>query len=290
MVDVSSARKFWCQTLLASWILHLSLGALAEAPATPLLAASLQPALIPFQDGEKVRYEVHCRPLPLTPAVKAGEIDFQIRREEFEGNPAFRITAQARSKGFLASLGLKIEDDFESIVDARDFRTLRFIHRKRHSHRKRDLEMNVNYEAGYAVVREIDLADSPPRTIRDTRIEAVPGAVSDFVSVFYAGRLRKFLPEQTYLIHLHDNSRIKQVQVRVEATERVRSGLDSHDSVRLRSEDGIFKGGGHFIIWYSRDDLRLPVRFEVSAKLVRVFGRLILIESPRFSKARVRIS
>ena len=290
MVDVSSARKFWCQTLLASWILHLSLGALAEAPATPLLAASLQPALIPFQDGEKVRYEVHWRPLPLTPAVKAGEIDFQIRREEFEGNPAFRITAQARSKGFLASLGLKIEDDFESIVDARDFRTLRFIHRKRHSHRKRDLEMNVNYEAGYAVVREIDLADSPPRTIRDTRIEAVPGAVSDFVSVFYAGRLRKFLPEQTYLIHLHDNSRIKQVQVRVEATERVRSGLDSHDSVRLRSEDGIFKGGGHFMIWYSRDDLRLPVRFEASAKLGRVFGRLILIESPRFSKARVRIS
>ena len=275
MVDLSSARRFWSPTLLAWWILHLSLAAPAEVPPTLLLGASIRPASVPFQDGEKVRYEVNWRPLPFMPAMKAGEIDFQIRREEFEGTPAYRITAQARSRGFLASMGLKIEDDFESIVDARDFRSLRFIHRKRHSKRKRDLEMRVNYEAGHAVVREIDLADSPGRTIRDQKIETLPGPISDVVSVFYAGRLRKLPQGKTYLIHLHDNARIKQVQVRVEAVERVRSGLDSHDSVRLRIEDGIFRGAGHFLIWYSRDDLRLPLRFEASAKLGRVFGRLI---------------
>ena len=290
MVDLSSARKFWSPTLLAWWILHLSLAVPAEVPPTLLLGASVGPVSVPFQDGEKVRYEVNWRPLPFMPAMKAGEINFQIRREKFEGTPAYRITAQARSRGFLASMGLKIEDDFESIVDARDFRSLRFIHRKRHSKRKRDLEMRVNYEAGYAVVREIDLTDSPGQTIRDQKIETLPGPISDVVSVFYAGRLRELLPQQTYLIHLHDNARIKQVQVRVEAVERVRSGLDSHDSVRLRIEDGIFRGGGHFLIWYSRGDLRLPVRFEASAKLGRVFGRLILIETPRFSRTRIRIS
>ena len=252
--------------------------------------ASLRPAMIPFEDGEKVRYEVHWKPLPFIPAVKAGEINLQIRRERFEGVPAFRITAQARSKGLLASLGMKIEDDLESIVDARDFRSLLFIHRKRRNQRKRDLEVRINYQAGHGVVREIDLAHNPVRTIRDQRIETIPGAVSDILSVFYAGRLRELLPEQAYLIHLHDNGRIKQVRVRVEATELVRSGLDSHDSVRLRSEDGIFRGGGHFLIWYSRDDLRVPVRFEASVKLGRVFGRLVLIETPRFSKVRVRIS
>ncbi len=272
------------------WILYLSLGAPAEVPQIPLLEASLRPAMVPFQDGEKVRYEVHWKPLPFIPAVKAGEVNLQIRREKFEGAPAFRITAQARSRGFLASLGMKIEDDFESIVDARDFRSLQFIHRKRRGKKKRDLEMRINYQAGHAVVREIDLADSSARTIRDQRIEAIPGAVSDVVSVFYAGRLRELLPEQAYLIHLHDNGRIKRVRVRVEAIERVRSGLDSHDSVRLRTEDGIFREGGHFLIWYSRDDLRLPVRFEASAKLGRVFGQLVLIDTLRFSKSRVRIS
>ena len=290
MASLSPARNFWSPALLGWWILHLSLGAPPEVPPTPLLEASLRPALVPFEDGEKLRYEVNWRPLPFMPAVKAGEVDFQIRREKFEGTPVYRITAQARSRGLLASLGMEIEDDFESIVDARDFRSLRFIHRKRHSNRKRYLEMRMNYEAGYAVVREIDLADSPARTISDQRIEAIPGAVSDVVSVFYAGRLRELLPEHAYLIHLHDNGRIKQVPVRVEAIERVRSGLDSHDSVRLRTEDGIFRGGGHFLIWYSRDDFRLPVRFEASAKLGRVFGQLILIETPRFSKARVRVS
>ena len=290
MVDLSSARRFWSPTLLAWWILHLALAAQAEVPPAPLINASLRPSSFPFQDGEKVRYEVNWRPLPFMPVVKAGEIDFQIRREEFEGTPAYRITAQARSRGFLTSLGLKIEDDFESIVDARDFRSLRFIHRKRRGKKKRDVEIRVNYEAGQAVVREIDLAAGPGWSIHDQRIESVPGAISDVVSVFYAARLRELLPEQTYLIHLSDNGRIKQVQVRVEAVERVRSGLDSHDSVRLRTEDGIFGGGGHLRIWYSRDELRLPVRFEASAKLGRVFGQLILIETPRFSRARIRIS
>ena len=290
MASLSLARKFWSPAFLGWGILHLSLGAPAEVTPTLLLEASLRPAMIPFQDGEKVRYEVHWRALPFIPAVKAGEIDFQIQRERFEGVPAFRITAQARSRGLLASLGMNIEDEFESIVDARDFRTLQFIHRKRHGKKKRDLEMRIDYQAGHGVVREIDLAGSPARTIRDHRIETIPGPVSDVVSVFYAGRLRELLPEQAYLIHLHDNGRIKQVRMRVEAIERVRSGLGSHDSVRLRSEAGIFRGGGHFVVWYSRDDLRLPVRFEASAKLGRVFGQLIRIQSPRFSKVRIRVS
>ena len=268
----------------------MSLGAPAQEPATPLLEASLQPAPVPFQDGERVRYEVYWRPLPFMPVVKAGEIAFQIRREQFEGTPVFRITAQARSRGLLGSVGLKIEDDFESIVDARDFRSLRFIHRKRHNERKRDLEMRANYETGRAVVREVDPTAERGSTIHEHRIEKIPGPLSDVVSVFYAGRLRELRPEQRYLIHLHDNGRIKQVQVQVEAMERVRSGLDSHDSVRLRSEDGIFQGGGHFMVWYSRDALRLPVRFEASAKLGRVFGQLIRVDTPRFSKARIRIS
>ena len=272
------------------WILHLGLVAPAEVPPTLLIDGSVKPVSIPFQDGERVRYEVRWRPLPFMPSMKAGEIDFQILRQEFEGTPAYRITARARSKGFLASMGLKIEDDFESIVDARDFRSLRFIHRKRHSKRKRDLEMRVDYEAGHALVREVDLTDNPGRTIRNQKIEGIPGGISDVVSVFYVGRLRELLPEQTYLIHLYDNGRIKRVQVQVEAVEQVRSGLDSHDSVRVRTEGGIFKSGGHFLIWYSRDDLRLPVRFQASAKLGRVFGKLIMIETPRFSKTRIRVS
>ena len=187
-------------------------------------------------------------------------------------------------------MGLEIEDEFESIVDARDFRSLRFIHRKRSSTRKKDLEFIVDYQADEARVREIDLAEDRERTVHSQKIEELPGGISDILSVFYAGRLRELRPPQKYLIHLYDNGRIKQVQVQVEALETAHSGLDSHDSVRLRTKDGIFRGAGYFLIWYSRDALRLPVRFEASAKLGTVFGRLVLIETPHFSKVRVRVS
>ncbi len=295
MVHVNGFQKFWCWCALGALVLHSAAFVSPAIPALPLIDSTV-PASFPFQDGEQVRFEVSWRPLPISPSLKAGEIDFRIRKQEYLGTPAYRITAQARSGGVLAFMGWEIEDEFESIVDARDFRSLKFIHRKRHRRRsteekkKRDLELIVDYQAGQAQVREIDLANSQACTVRSQKIEDLPGAISDVLSVFYAGRLRELRPTQKYLIYLHDNGRIKHVKVEVEALETIRSGLDSHDCVRLRTEDGIFRGGGHFRIWYSRDALRLPVRFEASAKLGTVFGKLIFVQTPRFSKTRIRIS
>ena len=290
MTRSSCARRVCSLTILACLLVCLGLGTSRQETTIPLLDGSSRGAAAPFQDGERVRYEVNWRALPFMPAIKAGEVDFEVRRDELEGLPVYRITARARSMGFLASLGLKIEDDFESTVDARTLRTLRFVHRKRHNKKKRDLELKVDYEAGHADLREVERIDDPARTIRQEKIKPIPPDLSDVVSVFYAGRVRELEPGRAYSIHLHDNGQIKPVRVHVEARESVRSGLDVHDSVRVRTEEGIFKGAGHFLIWYSRDELRLPVRFEASAKLGRVFGQLIHVESPRFSKTRIRVS
>lgn len=282
MVYITQFRQFWSWCVIAGWVFQLATSVFSQALTTPLIDLSA-PVSIPFEDGERVRYEVNWRPLHFLPSVRAGQIDVWIRKQEYLGTPAYRITAQARSDTYLAAMGWEIEDELESIVDARDFRSLRFVHRKRSSTRKKDLEFIVDYQANEAQVRENDLAEDRGQTVLSKKIEELPGEISDILSVFYAGRLRELRPPQKYLIYLFDNGQIKQVKVQVEALETTHSSFDSHDSVRLRTENGIFRGAGHFLIWYSRDALRLPVRFEAFAKLGTVSGQLVLIETPRCS-------
>ncbi len=42
---------------------------------------------VPFQEGEKLRYEVNWKPLFLTPAFRAGELIFSIHQSEYKKRP-----------------------------------------------------------------------------------------------------------------------------------------------------------------------------------------------------------
>ncbi len=48
---------------------------------------------VPFQEGEKLRYEVNWKPLFLTPAFKAGELSFSIHQSEYKERPTYTISA-----------------------------------------------------------------------------------------------------------------------------------------------------------------------------------------------------
>ena len=73
---------------------------------------------VPFQEGEKLRYEINWKPLFLTPAFRAGELTFSIRQSQYKKHPTYTISAAAVSDGLLSSItGLKIRDYFESNID-----------------------------------------------------------------------------------------------------------------------------------------------------------------------------
>ena len=112
MVYVSWFPKCWSWCIVGAWVFQLTTSVFPEAPTTPLIDPSA-PISIPFEDGERIRYEVNWRPLPFLPSVRAGQVDFCIRKQEYLGTPAYRITAQARSDTSLAAMGLEIEDEFE---------------------------------------------------------------------------------------------------------------------------------------------------------------------------------
>ena len=283
--DGYRSRWFLGLVLFPCWIVL----AAAESPPVPLISGSLPAHPVPFKSGEKVRYEIHWQPLGFGPAVLAAEVELEIQRIQHAEIPAYRITARASTAGVLVSMGIQLDDRLESIVEAAHFGALRFRHQKRQNKRSRDLAVDFDYNRNRGSVRELDVAVEPNRTLREETFSKLPGLISDALSVFYAGRIRDLRPGQSYLVHFNDNGRLKELGVMVEKRERIRAALGPYDTTRVATRKGLFKGEGSLRMWYSRDQFKVPVRFDASAKLGRVYGELISLESPTVTKTRIRV-
>jgi hypothetical protein len=244
---------------------------------------------VPFQEGEKLRYEVNWKPLFLTPAFKAGELTFSIRQSQYKKHPTYTISAQAFSDGLLSSIaGLKVRDYFESNIDRETFRSYRLLRQVRQRKRKRDLEVVFDYDGDSILVHETNLAADPPVEVHK-KIDGIPGPIADILSVFYVARLHSLEPGQDYQVHLSERGEAKQIRLQVQTREKVQTEIGKFDSVRVSTVGGLFRNGGDFRIWYSTDPLRFPVQFEADVKFGKVYGKVIGLETPRESRSVIRI-
>lgn len=260
-----------------------------DAP-PPLLRPDLQPLRLPFVPGESVRYEVNWKPLFLIPAFKAGELRFELNQTDFQNEKAFKISAWVKSEGSLTSVaGLDIEDYFESLIDGNNFRSLRFLHQIRRNQKKRDLEVLFDYRNGKARVEEKDVSVNPPRRLRKQAFPHLSQSVVDTLSVFYIARLRPFRKGDKYRIDLSDSGRIKEVVIVVGEKEQITIPLGRYQTYRVSTEGGIFKGGGDFRVWYSTGRERFPIKFEADARFGKVYGHLMYVQTPSWSRTRITV-
>ncbi len=244
---------------------------------------------VPFQEGEKLRYEVNWKPLFLTPAFRAGELTFSIRQSQYKKHPTYTISAQAFSDGLLSSIaGLKVRDYFESNIDRETFRSYRLLRQVRQRKRKRDLEVVFDYDGDSILVHETNLAADPPVEVHK-KIDGIPGPIADILSVFYVARLHSLEPGQDYQVHLSERGEAKQIRLQVQTREKVQTEIGKFDSVRVSTVGGLFRNGGDFRIWYSTDSLRFPVQFEADVKFGKVYGKVIGLETPQESRSVIRI-
>ncbi len=260
----------------------------SQSDPLPLLSEK-QDYSVPFQEGETLRYEVNWKPLFLIPAFKAGELTFKIHESEYKEHPTYTISASAFSAGLLSSItGMEVRDYFESNIDRETFRSYRLLRQVRQNKRKRDLEVFFEYEHNTIQVHETNLAMDPPEEVHKT-IEGIPGPITDILSVFYVARLHQMEPGQEYLLHLSERGEAKQVRIQVQQYEKVQTAVGEYDSVRISTVGGLFRDGGDFRIWYSKDQLRIPVQFEAEVKFGKIYGTVIGIETPQMSRTVIEI-
>jgi len=276
--------KIWTLILLAA----VAAAGFAEEP-KPLLVAG-RTYSPPFSSEESLSYEVYWKPAFLFPAFKAGEIRLQLDQTEYEGRPTFRIRAWANSDGALLRVaGIQVRNYFESEIDRTNFRSYHHLQNLEEGKRRRHLELRFDYDQGKTWVRETDPSVEPPRVLKDLTRPGIPAPVVDVLSAFYVTRLRPFKTGELLSFQLNDRGEFQQVIGLAVGKEKVPTPIGDFTSMKLTTRGGLFRDGGDFRIWFSDDTYRIPTRFEADVKFGKVYGSLVRIETPRYSRGLVRV-
>jgi hypothetical protein len=211
------------------------------------------------------------------PTISAGELTIEFQHDAgLEGKAAHRIMARAISSGFFPKLtGVAVDDSFESYVDASHFCSLRMTKKLREGKRLRDIVLTFNGERGTGHYLAHDASKTPPAQLKNEEVKDLPPCVQDILSGIYVTRLHELRSGSKFPLVVSDDGTVKQVEVRVKERETVDAIAGRFTAWKAESVSvfgGLFKGGGTFLVWFSDDAHRVPVKFEAKVKMGRVFG------------------
>jgi Protein of unknown function (DUF3108) len=250
--------------------------------ALPVQAEVLKQASEVMPAGETLVYEIRWEPpgwMFFMPTVNAGELVVQFHGQTtLDGRPVYRITARAVSSGFLPKVtGITIDDSFESIVDKTEFCSCKMTKKLREGKRHRDIYLTFDRGGGQSRFILYDVAKTPPLQLKNEEVQNLPRCVQDVLSGIYLTRLRELRVGATFPVMISDNGIIKEIETRVTAKQPVQALAGPFSALKVETSSGLgtlFKGGGTFLIWFSDDERRLPVKFEAKVKLGKVFGTI----------------
>jgi Protein of unknown function (DUF3108) len=253
---------------------------LSFLPALGAAASNLRPPAEVIPPGETLIYEIRWDPpawMFFLPSISAGELTVHFQHAaETAGKAVHRISARAVSSGFFPKLtGVVVDDTFESVVDAGGFCSLRMTKKLREGKRRRDIVLTFDRERGTGHYLAHDAAKTPPAELKNQEVKNLPSCVQDILSGIYVARLQELRSGLKFPLVLSDDGAIKQVEVRVKEKETVEAIAGRFSAWKLETVSvfgGLFRGGGTFLVWFSDDASRVPVKFEAKVKVGRVFG------------------
>ena len=270
--------------------LGINIGAAKPEESVTNLLDKLSGLSVPFQKNEQLVYEVNWQPLFLLPTFKVGELSLSVIESEYLDQDTFTISARARSEGILASIAnLKVRDTFKSIIDRYNFRSYWMLRKIRRNRRNQDIEAHFNYKDKTASIRETTLEASPAEKDPKEKITNIQGPIADILSIFYAARLREMHAGEQYMINFFNGRKLENVHMRVQKGQIVRTAIGPFHTIKISTVGGLFQGGGDFGVWYSRDTLRVPVQFQADAKVGKVYGQIIRIETPHLRRSVIHV-
>jgi hypothetical protein len=127
----------------------------------------------------------------------------------------------------------------------------------------------------------MDVALDPPKLKKDEFKDNVPPCVQDPFSAVYFFRKSELRLHHDQIFIIGHDDRFKEVKAHVEKQEILETPLGKLPAWNVSTValmGGLFKGGGQFRIWFSADERKLPLQFEVKVSLGRVFGKIISVE------------
>lgn len=234
--------------------IFLLIGLLSLAPAMSqsrpvkserTLAANTAATRNPFVAGEKLIYDVSWADF-----IIAGELTIQTdERRSFDGVDAYHVTAQARSVGLVSVLNLKVNDVYDSFINATTLQPFRAEKHSRHGKKQAQSSVTMDHEkrsAQFSAGRTIEI---PPNTY-------------DIAGLIFAMRGMDLSIGKTQTFTVLEDEKLYTINVQPEAKEKITTRAGSYDTVRLstsmmkgRVNDKLY----NLRMYITTDARRLPV-------------------------------
>ena len=232
--------------------------------------------------GERLVYKVEWDPpwfLFFLPKMDAGEAVLHLTGEtEYESKKALELRFTANSSGTLVKLAnMRIEDEFVFLTEPGRYCTYRVSQKIREGKRKRQIDVQYLRDRRQLHIREIDEAEVPPKVKKDAIKDDIPECVHDPFSALYVFRQSDLQPGYARTLLMGNDDKVREIRAVVEKQEAIQTASGKTPAWRVSIAalmGGLFKEGGQFRIWFSADEKKVPLQFEVRVRIGRVLGTL----------------
>ena len=222
-------------------------GALAQTrviKTEPASASSLA-ARNPFSAGERLSYDVSWADF-----IVAGEFIISTdERRSFDGVDGYHVTAEAKSVGLVSGLVLKVNDVYESFIDASTLQPFRAEKRMRHGKKQAQSSVKLDLQKHVANV-------AGGRTLE------IPADTYDIAGLIFAIRGMDLTIGKTRTLTVIEDEKLYTIKVQPEAREKITTRAGTYDAIRVatsmsrgRENDKLY----NLKMYISSDARRIPV-------------------------------
>jgi hypothetical protein len=190
--------------------------------------------------------------------ITAGEAVFQVfSADSVNGRKCYRVVFTVNSVPSFSWI-YKVEDRYETILDAKGIFPWKFVQHVREGGYSRDF--SADFDQMHGIARA------------ENKTYPVPPYVHDAVSAFYYVRTLDFSNArvgQKYLLHNFFKDSTYQLAVKFLGRQQISVDAGLFNTVivePLIQEGGLFKSKGRVLIWLTDDERKIPVK--VSTKVV----------------------
>jgi hypothetical protein len=199
----------------------------------------------PFIAGERLSYDVSWADF-----IVAAELIIQTDdRRSFDGIDAFHVTAQARTVGLVSGLALKVNDVYDSFINAATLQPFRAEKHSRHGKKQTQSSVTLDHEHRTAKVASGPTLDIPPDTY-------------DLAGLMFAIRGMDLTMGKSHTLTLLEDDKLYTIRIQPETRERVTTHAGSYETVKIatsmtrgRENDKLY----NLRIYITNDARRLPV-------------------------------
>ena len=250
VLDRSGVSLMFTKTLVwLALIVLLIPSSLAQTHS--IKADRLPPSKIVFPVGERLNYDVSWSDF-----IVAGELTLETKdRRSFDGVDGLHVSAQAQSVGVVSAFVYKVNDLYESFLNAATLQPFRAEKNSRRGKKREQSSITI---------------DQQRRTARlgDGRTIEIPQDTYDLAGLLYAIRAMDLTVGKSHTFNLLEDDKLYAISVQPEGAEKITTRAGSYDTIRVSTKMNAGRDSNvyNLRLYITSDARRLPVLITAEPK------------------------